>query len=180
MNADYHWPGYKAGGASSQPTASCGRPNSQQLSLGPAEATRFCHIIFIVLLLFGVGCKQSKPETERVSRIVIYYVEWSLTTFADLSCDDLVGSDSSVTLSETDQITEFLSSLSSARLHELPELDYVDARVCCLIYDTRDNVIKTISFAPTGVMQIDDRAYETDPSLFERVLSYLPEDYLKT
>lgn len=138
----------------------------------------FFHIMFIALLLLGVGCNQSKTEAKRVSRIVIYYVEWSLTTFAPLWCDDLVTPERSVTLSETDQITEFLSTLSSANLHELSERDYVDTRVCCLIYDSSDNVIKTISFGSTTLIQINDKVFESDESLFRLVLRYLPNDYL--
>lgn len=134
----------------------------------------------ILLFLLGVNCKQSKNNIDNVSKIIIYYVEWSLTTFAPLSCDDLVTPERSVTLSETAQITEFLSTLANASLHELPEKDYVNTRVCCRIYDSNDNVVKTISFGSTTLMQINEKVYNTDQDLFKLVLSYLPQDYLNT
>lgn len=136
--------------------------------------------LFVAFFVIYLNYIKSQPEPEPVKKIVVYYTAWSMDVAADLSCRDLVTFNQSVILSGTLQVTEFMTALSRAELREFADMDSIDPRICCLLYDRDDSVVKTISFSRTMLMQIDDITFEADGPLFQLVLRYLPSDYLET
>jgi len=131
------------------------------------------------ILAMGTSCGQ-KNRISNVSKISIYFVDWSLTTYTRLSCDDLKSARTPIVISEPYQIEEFVTAFESARLDEKSEFDGLDVRICCVLEDSAGSLIAEISFSPTSMMQVDDKVYTTDESLFQHVLSHLPQGYLET
>lgn len=135
--------------------------------------------IVILVLLLGLGCSGQKKGTS-IEKIAIHHFPWNTLFFASQSCDDVMNSEDSVVIVEPDEIREFTSIYESLSLVEFPDYDSIDARLCVVLYGPADSVIQHISFSGTSLMQIGDKVYRTDESLFRFLLGHLPVDYLET
>jgi len=133
-------------------------------------------VLCVFLIVWNLSCQRNKVSN--VSKISIYFVEWSLTTFSRMSCDDLESSQAPIVITETCEIQAFVNALKNADLTEQRDFDGLDVRICCVLEDKSGNVVAKVSFSPTSLMQIDGNIYNTDKSLFQLVLSHLPPGYL--
>jgi len=141
------------------------------------DVRRIAVLCLCALLIGGLSCSQ-KDRFSQASIITIYFIDWDLTTYTRMSCDDLKSGQTSVVLSVPRQIQEFVAVYESMTLDEQTDFDGLDVRICCVIEDNAGTVMAEVSFSPTSMMQVDDKVYNTDESLFQLVLSHLPSDYL--
>ncbi len=62
----------------------------------------------------------------------------------------------------------------------MPDYKDIDARICCLFYDSTGAIVHTLSFERPPIMKLDEACFDRDSILFETVLTFLPPSYLKT
>ncbi len=130
-------------------------------------------------LITGLSCGQ-KNRLSTASQITIYFVDWDLLTYTQMSCNDLKTFQTSVQISLPKHVSEFVRLLEEANLEELPDYDSLDARICCQIEDHEGNILEEISFCPTSLMQVGDKVYTTYAPLLEFMVGFLPTDYIDT
>lgn len=140
---------------------------------------KLARLVLLMTLIVGLSCGPSERPTG-VQKISVYFVEWSVTTFKAMTCDDLNVGGPDTVIVKPDRIGAFVTALREAKLKEMPDYHGLDVRICCVLEDASGAEISRVSFSRTSQMQIDDKVYETDKSLFRVVLSFLPPDYLET